>query len=280
MDRSALLIDAGYLLLGAGGTVLGATHRDDVNCDYPALHEALTEHIERHSGLPHLRTYWYDGAPGPHGEPTSDHRRIAALPRLKLRLGRIIQGQQKGVDTLITLDLLTLARERAIATAYLLTGDEDLREAVLAAQSLGIQVVLIGAPPIDGSRQSRALIDECDEHIVLDTDFWDPFFDESQHMPRPQLAPSDDDADPNATEDDRAYQFGMRYCDGWLNEAYPDQVDHVLNRLPSLPVEVDAPLLRAAEAKFGSLRDREMLRRLVRQGFTAQFSANVPEEAQ
>ena len=276
MDRSALLIDAGYLLLGAGGVVLGADRREDIDCDYAAVHDALSDYVEDHSGLSKLRTYWYDGAPGPHGEPTADHRRIGSLPRLKLRLGRVIQGQQKGVDTLITLDLLTLARERAIATAYLLTGDEDLREAVLAAQSLGIQVVLLGTPPIEGSRQSFALIDECDEHIVLDEEFWEPYFSPVQHMPRPYVPPSDDDdEDWDAPEEERARRFGTRYCELWLSEAYPDQVHQVTERLPGIPVEVDAPMLRAAEVEFGPLREREDLRRAVRQGFSSYFVSVV-----
>ena len=65
--------------------VLGADRREDIDCDYAALHDALSDYIEDHSGLPKLRTYWYDGAPGPHGEPTADHRRIGSLPGLKLR---------------------------------------------------------------------------------------------------------------------------------------------------------------------------------------------------
>src|SRR3712207_9253694 len=39
-------------------------------------------------------------------------------------------------------DLIILSEERAIATAYLLGGDEDLREGVAEAQERGVRVVL------------------------------------------------------------------------------------------------------------------------------------------
>lgn len=46
------------------------------------------------------------------------------LPYVKVRLGRLIRGEQKGVDALIYRDLMTLARERAITCAYLLSGEQ------------------------------------------------------------------------------------------------------------------------------------------------------------
>ena len=276
MDRAALLIDAGYLLLGAGGLVLGAERREEIECDYGALLDALSEAVEDHSRLPLLRSYWYDGAPG-HGEPTAEHRRIGSLPGLKLRLGRVVQGQQKGVDTLITLDLLMLARERAAATAYLLTGDEDLREPVAAAQSMGIQIVLVGAPPMEGSRQSYTLIDECDEHLVLGEEFWSQFFTRSLRQTRSFSPLPAGELGPDASEEERAYRFGVRYCEFWAAETDAEQVRHVSERLPTIPVDIDAPMLRAAETELGSLREREDLRRTVRQGFTEQFQLVVAE---
>ena len=270
MDRAALLIDAGYLLLGAGGLVLGAERREEIECDYGALLDALIETVEDHSRLPILRSYWYDGAPG-HGEPTAEHRRIGSLPGLKLRLGRVVQGQQKGVDTLITLDLLTLARERAAASVYLLTGDEDLREPVVAAQSLGLQIVLVGAPPMEGSRQSYALIDECDEHLVLGEEFWSQYFTRSLRQTRAFSPPPSGELGEDASEEERAYRFGVRYCEFWASETDAEQMRHVAERLPTIPVDIDAPMLRAAETELGSLREREDLRRTVRQGFTEQF---------
>ena len=83
---------------------------------------------------PVLRTYWYDGAKD--GIPTTEQQRIAALANVKLRLGRLnTNNQQKGVDALIYRDLMTLASERAVTDAFLVSGDEDLREGVKASRT-------------------------------------------------------------------------------------------------------------------------------------------------
>ena len=53
---------------------------------------------------------------------------LARLTDVKVRLGLVNSyGQQKGVDSLIVTDMLTLARNRAMAHCVLLSGDEDLR---------------------------------------------------------------------------------------------------------------------------------------------------------
>ena len=48
--------------------------------------------------------------------------------------------QQKGVDTLIALDLVRLAGRGVIDTAILISGDRDLAEAIRSAQDFGIAV--------------------------------------------------------------------------------------------------------------------------------------------
>src|SRR5207248_4377442 len=109
----------------------------------------------------------YDGAR--RGDPAPDQLAVAHRPRVKLRLGRMTRHGQKGVDALIMLDLITLARERAMSTAYLISGDEDIREGVAVAQQTGVRVVLLGVPGRDDrSNQADTLIREADEHIVLD----------------------------------------------------------------------------------------------------------------
>lgn len=48
--------------------------------------------------------------------------------------------QQKGVDTLIALDLVRLAGRGVIDTAILISGDRDLAEAIRSAQDFGLAV--------------------------------------------------------------------------------------------------------------------------------------------
>jgi hypothetical protein len=64
---------------------------------------------------------------------------------VKVRLGRMsVDGTQKGVDLKLGLDLVGVARNRAASTVFLLSGDDDLAEAVEAAQDFGIKVDLVG----------------------------------------------------------------------------------------------------------------------------------------
>ena len=111
------------------------------------------------AGKPLLRIYWYDGTSV---GPTPAHLTLAHLPNVKVRLGFVnSSGQQKGVDSLIVTDMITLARNRAMSDAVLLSGDEDLRVGVQQAQEFGIRVHLIGIKPSRGS-QSLFLLQESD----------------------------------------------------------------------------------------------------------------------
>jgi hypothetical protein len=138
MERSAIFVDAGYLLAAGGSLVCGTSSRAGFRCDYAGVTSKLANWAEQHNRgrFQCLRTYWYDGAP--QGVARGDHELIGGLPYVKVRLGRLLHGEQKGVDALIYRDLMTLARERAVSCAYLLSGDEDLREGVVAAQDMGL----------------------------------------------------------------------------------------------------------------------------------------------
>lgn len=264
MDRSAIFVDAGYLLAQGGRLICGTNSRAAFTCDYPRLADQLDAWVKRHSGgLECLRTYWYDGAAN--AVPTRDHELVGGLPYVKVRLGRLIQGEQKGVDALIYRDLMTLARERAITRAYLLSGDEDLREGVVAAQDMGVQVVLIGIPTGQRANQSAALIREADEHVVLDRSHWEPHFASRTATPK---APEDKATPANAQSAGRAF------ATAWVGKASPAAIDDLLGTHPRIPRELDVQLLVEAEKTVGSLRERQDLKHEVRAGFWAVVREN------
>jgi len=159
MDRVAVFIDAGYLF--AAGSTLLAGHklrRGEVRLDEVAA-LAFFDGLARATGLPLLRLYWYDGT---NAGPSPVHTSLAYRSNVKVRLGIVNSaGEQKGVDSLIVTDLINLSRNRAMADAVLLTGDEDIRVGVQQAQELGVRVHLVGIEPAQ-SNQSNLLRQEAD----------------------------------------------------------------------------------------------------------------------
>jgi uncharacterized LabA/DUF88 family protein len=126
-----------------------------------------------------LRVYWYDGAYEPSHARHQAQRRffdgIAKTPGIQLRLGHIqVRGPswqypvktalrkmdvdleeferhfqfkpelgQKGVDTLLALDLVRLAQRNVYDTAFIVAGDRDLAEPVRVAQDEGRRVIVV-----------------------------------------------------------------------------------------------------------------------------------------
>jgi uncharacterized LabA/DUF88 family protein len=256
-NRCAVFVDAGWLLAAAALEVLGTPFRDELECDYREVIEGITAFVDRHApGGERLRTYWYDAAPS--GTPTYEHDRIAGLPYVKVRLGRLNRArQQKGVDVLIYHDLLTLARERAIARAYLIAGDEDLREGVAEAQKLGVQVVLLGMPIEQGHNQSARLVRECDEYLILPREAWHP------HCRRR----TGDDAETQHDDVVTARTAGAVFAREWAESATLEEVRKLLGSFPILPKQLDIQLLLAAEEELGSLRGRADLKSELRGTF-------------
>ena len=160
MDRTAIFVDAGYLF--ASGSKLVANEklsRGELQVDYDVALALLERLATELTGLPLLRIYWYDGATS---GPSPAQVALAYRPRVKLRLGFLNQqGQQLGVDSLIVTDLITLARNRAMADAVLLTGDEDIRIGMQQAQEFGVRVHLLGIAPTRDN-QSSVLVQEAD----------------------------------------------------------------------------------------------------------------------
>lgn len=164
MDRVAVFVDAGYLF--ARGSIVkfgGGVSRADLRLNVAEVVDALKQFSEQTCGVPLLRIYWYDGAR--RGLPSTEQASLAVQNNLKLRLGVVgFDGKQKGVDSLIVTDMITLARNGAMTHCVLLSGDEDLRVGVQQAQEFGVRVDLLGiADPENASTaQSELLRREAD----------------------------------------------------------------------------------------------------------------------
>lgn len=246
MDRTAVFVDAGYLF--AAGSILIAGEkltRGDVQLDYDATVALFARLCTELSGLPLLRIYWYDGTST---GPTPQQLALGYSPSVKVRLGFVNQqGQQKGVDSLIVTDLINLARNRAIADAILLTGDEDIRVGVQQAQELGVRVHLVGIAPARDN-QSGFLVQEADSLRELSRIEVQSFMSKtvrSERQPPVGSLPSSG-ATVNGTIDDIAKRIASALS--------AEEIDAVLldSRGGSVPAEIDRRLLLAATEGTGA----------------------------
>lgn len=246
MDRCAVLVDAAHLLAEAGKLVANTKSRALLQCDYGGMLNEIASMVEEDSDLPLLRTYWYDAAPD--AVPTFEQLRIADLSGVKVRLGRLSRGLQKGVDSLIYRDMVTLARERAVANLYVLGGDDDLLDGMLAAQDLGVQVTVVGVEAVGARNQSGTLLREADDHIVLNHDFWKRFI---------ALAPSraDIEVGDSAVDGEAA---GEQFASAWASRSSQEEVMELAQMAPRIPKELDVQLLITTQRLLGdSQLDRD-----------------------
>jgi NYN domain len=284
VDRCAVFVDAGWFLSEAAQALTGRGARSDVVCRYRDLVPALARLAAEHTGLPLLRIYWYDAAPD--AIPGAAHMEIGGLPDVKLRLGRISHHEQKGVDALLILDLTTLARERAIANALVVSGDEDIREGIAVAQSLGVRVTL-GAVALPEGRPSLAttLVLEADDQLVVDADFLRRYVQPAAAEPGPQVASvlqmpgpttlvaaarpaaaavsAPAAAEEATTPREFGFRFGAAHADGLSS----DDLRALQREAPMIPSDVAAQLFRDAEQVFGPIRGRPEIRRELKAGY-------------
>lgn len=165
MDQQAIFIDAGFLLAVGGMQTAGTSLRSATTVNFEPLIAGIIKRTEEFSGLPTLRTYWYDASRD--ALFTDQHKRIGMISGVKVRLGRMsVDGTQKGVDLKLGLDLVGIAGNKAASTVFLLSGDDDLAEAVEAAQDFGVKVVLVGLEDPD----HRLGVTSVAEHLALRVD--------------------------------------------------------------------------------------------------------------
>lgn len=201
MATLAGFIDVGFLR-GEGRKALG----DHSAVIHPEAAVQWLRDLGRVHDCPEfLRVYWYDGqfppTHGAHSSQLKELERIRQTPGIQVRLGYMQKRrqpwqyplrkalenygvdladfqtktrfefseryEQKGVDTLIVLDLVRLAQRRAYDTAILICGDRDVAEAVRVAQDEGRRVIIAYPHGAGFSQELRHLADEL---IELDKD--------------------------------------------------------------------------------------------------------------
>jgi hypothetical protein len=165
VDRCALFVDAGYVLGDGAMAVHGTRNRDSVSWDYAGVVQILGNVARDRTGLPLLRCYWYEATV--EGRRTPDHETLADLPGVKLRVGRLRPGRREGVESEIHRDLTTLARNRAISDALVVSAEEDLAQVVSDVQDLGIRVILVHIPVRGAWTVAPALRQECDDVVEV-----------------------------------------------------------------------------------------------------------------
>ena len=260
MDRFAVFVDAGYLYAEGGKLSHGTADRLKLELHFKETVASLVEIGRERSEVQYLRTYWYDAATD--ANPTPSHIAVASIPGVKLRLGRLSGGRQKGVDSRIVRDLIVLARDRAITAAYVLSGDEDIREGVAEAQDCGVSVALLGIPPVSGQNQARSLVQEADDLVVLEHERVSQWFTLRPNHPhsetRTQIAP---------VLSPHTEQIGRQFGEAWA-AANPSRLPLVVAAKPKIPPDVDREILARGSTAMGTaLTDAQ--RRLLRDGFWA-----------
>lgn len=179
MSRIAAFIDGAYL-----DYVLRDEFRG-VSIDYGKLSRALS------CGIQQLRTYYYHCSPYQSPRPTEEERErfasrekffyaLSQIARFEVRKGKLefrgldANGQkifeQKRVDILLGVDLVSLASKGQITDAAIVAGDSDFLPAIEVAKAEGIVIHLFHGI---AARPHGDLYTIADERYPITTDFID-----------------------------------------------------------------------------------------------------------
>ena len=290
MDRVAVFVDAGYLFAQGSKELCGRRlSRGEISLDHEALVQTLKEFAETASGLPLLRIYWYDGTSQ---GPSSQHNTLADQADMKVRLGFVNPaGQQKGVDSLIVTDMITLARNRAMADCVLLSGDEDIRVGVQQAQEYGARVHLLGIGPARGS-QSLFLLREADSSHEWDSEVLNGFLECTPAAPDPTRTKDEPEAPASGgppvetvlpdvsrqrSRDPRLDQVARQLAEDVPSAEVPSLVKQI--RVTNLrPPQIDGRLLAMAQTAIGGYELDFRQKNEVRAAFTDALEARLDRE--
>lgn len=288
MNRTAIFVDAGYFFAQGSNCLTGKKQpRGNLQLDIGRLLEYLEKFSEKITGNPLLRIYWYDGTST---GPTPQHLAMAIKANLKLRLGFVNSvGEQKGVDSLIVTDIITLARNGAMSDAILFSGDEDLRVGVQQAQEYGVRVHLLGICQHQSDpqkyNQSLFLVQEADavhtwteKEISSFLSIRPPFTGKAAGSTAPKKVASLEPegaveakkAEPrdntlSSVAKEYALEIDVNLIEGLITN---------FGSLNQIPPEIDRPLLGKAGKRIGALLEPDKKRQL-RSDFISALKARI-----
>ena len=172
--RVMVFIDGGYLRKGLS-EIFGF---DKLNYEY--FVNALRSHTSYATLFPELiRTYYYDAIPDHKEEPEKYEEQEVYLKNIKnvdyieVKTGRLKRDgkgsfKQKGVDSLIAIDMVSKGYEDHYDVAVLVAGDEDFLDVVRAVKNTGKRVYGAYFP----KHISQELLDNFDKRIILTNAFF------------------------------------------------------------------------------------------------------------
>ncbi len=147
--------------------------RVDTNIDY---HKLARKVAGAHRRL--IRCYVYTGAydqtrePEKYAAQVRFFNRVHRMPFVTLKtrplLVRAGEYIQKGVDTLIATDMVSMAFQHHYDIAFLVSGDGDLAPAAEAVKAAGKQIIVVAF----SRSRSSALGQAADDEVVLSPDFF------------------------------------------------------------------------------------------------------------
>jgi uncharacterized LabA/DUF88 family protein len=288
MNRVAVFVDAGYFFAQGSIAITGERKtRGEGTLHIKKMLEFLEKFVTTTTKSELLRIYWYDGtATG----PTPQHIALAIEANLKMRLGFVnTVGQQKGVDSLIVTDMITLARNGAMSNAVLVSGDEDLRVGVQQAQEFGIRVHLVGicSHPDHPQKhsQSQFLLQEADAtHIWMKEDL-SPFlsYPAKIKVPTTPISAAIKKIDAKTASDHTTSAPGASEILSGIAKEFAKNIETQFipglvgnyESIKRIPPEIDRPLLGRSKTLFGILttEQKSQLRAL----FIAALKERLPK---
>lgn len=246
--RYAVFVDVGYLAAAGQWAVSGVWRpRSTFLMDSAkAINVVLTEAERQFPNRELLRLYWYDAAPG--RLPTAEQQAVAELDDVAVRLGDLnSRGVQKGVDSLIVLDMYDAALVGSITDCVLLAGDADLAEGVARSRARGIRA-LVWSFATEKSTTSPRLRSEADRHKYLNpslfTDVFSPVNDKQPVLVEVGNRPSISTFPSGELIVAGARRAATRFARQLAKTATYTQLAAVFASAPFVPADIDAKLIR------------------------------------